>query len=125
MYSSARAPNLHTVAVLVAVLRKFRRHTTRPRLTSLRASTALASERAWRSGAIVSPPDPVAPLSIVRRLQLPKRTQDKADRPQEAQQPMVVAAVAMVVNKTEPAASSDIGRRLYRKSRQLIATSDE
>ncbi len=35
------------------------------------------------------------------------------------------AAVATVVNATHPRASSEIGRRLNRNSRQLIATADE
>ncbi len=37
----------------------------------------------------------------------------------------VTAAVAMVVNSTQPTASIEMGRRLNRNSRQLIATADE
>ncbi len=37
----------------------------------------------------------------------------------------VAAAAASVVNTTQPMASSEIGRRLKRNSRQLIATADE
>ena len=37
----------------------------------------------------------------------------------------VAAATATVVNTTQPTASSEIGRRLKRNSRQLIATADE
>src|SRR5260221_5091546 len=37
----------------------------------------------------------------------------------------VAAAAAIVVNRTQPTASSEIGRRLNRNSRQLIATAEE
>ena len=37
----------------------------------------------------------------------------------------VAAATAIVVKTTQPTASSPIGRRLNRNSRQLIATADE
>src|ERR1700678_36004 len=37
----------------------------------------------------------------------------------------VAVAVAAVVNRTEPTASNEMGRRLKRNSRQLIATAEE
>ena len=37
----------------------------------------------------------------------------------------VTAATAVVVNATQPTASSEMGRRLNRNSRQLIVTADE
>ena len=37
----------------------------------------------------------------------------------------VTAAAATAVNRTQPTASSEMGRRLNLNSRQLIATADE
>ena len=37
----------------------------------------------------------------------------------------VAAATAIIVNVTQPMARSEMGRRLKRNSRQLIATADE
>src|ERR1700686_1202554 len=68
--------------------------------------------RAMESGATASGGETIAPNT--------KPTGQERPRSQ-----WVVAAVAMVVNPTQPTASSDIGRRLYRNSRQLIATADE
>ena len=50
--------------------------------------------------------------------------QDEADRPGKTQHKCAAAATAIVVNTTQPTASSEIGRRLNRNSRQLIATAD-
>ena len=68
--------------------------------------------RAMESGAIASGGETMAPNR--------KPTGQVRPRAQ-----WLAAATAIVVNTTHPTASSEIGRRLNRNSRQLIATADE
>ena len=68
--------------------------------------------RATESGATASGGDTIAPNT--------KPTGQASPSSQCA-----AAAVATVVNTTQPTASRVIGRRLNRNSRQLIATADE
>ncbi len=72
----------------------------------------ICMRRAIESGATASGGDTIAPST--------KPTAHGRPSSQWA-----AAATATVVKTTQPTASSEIGRRLKRNSRQLIATADE
>ena len=68
--------------------------------------------RATASGATASGGETIAPNTKPSGQERPKSQ-------------WAAAAAATVVNATQPTASSEMGRRLNRNSRQLIATAEE
>ena len=80
------------------------------RITSSRRGSCI--RRAIDSGATASGGETIAPST-------------KPTGQEKPSSQWVTAAAAIVVNTTQPMASSEIGRRLKRNSRQLIATADE